>query len=89
MTEAQNAILIEIVPDDPEIDLNNILEEIKSRLPENVTIKDHKIEPFVFGINKLKIMLVAPEEEGLASKIESIINSMQGVTAEVLSITRL
>jgi len=86
---AENALLIEIIPDDPNVNLDEILKKIQDTLPADVTLKDHKVEPFVFGLNKLKIMLIIPEKEGLTTEIEETINSIPGISAEILSITRL
>jgi len=86
---AENALLIEIIPDDPDVNLDEILKKIQDTLPADVTLKDHKVEPFVFGLNKLKIMLIIPEKEGLTTEIEETINSIPGISAEILSITRL
>ncbi|RLE73113.1 MAG: elongation factor 1-beta [Thermoprotei archaeon] len=86
---AENALLIEIIPDDPDVNLDEILKKIQDTLPADVTLKDYKVEPFVFGLNKLKIMLIIPEKEGLTTEIEETINSIPGISAEILSITRL
>ncbi len=86
---AENALLIEIIPDDPGVNLDEILKKIQDTLPADVTLKDYKVEPFVFGLNKLKIMLIIPEKEGLTTEIEETINSIPGISAEILSITRL
>ena len=86
---AENALLIEIIPDDPNVNLDEILKKIQDTLPADVTLKDYKVEPFVFGLNKLKIMLIIPEKEGLTTEIEETINSIPGISAEILSITRL
>jgi len=86
---AENAVLIEIIPDDSEVDLSNILNKVKDILPAGASIKDHKIEPFVFGLNKLKLMLIVPEQEGLITELEEKLNNLPGVSAEILSITRI
>jgi len=86
---AENAVLIEIIPDDSEVDLSNILNKVKDILPAGASIKDYKIEPFVFGLNKLKLMLIVPEQEGLITKLEEKLNNLPGVSAEILSITRI
>ena len=86
---AQNAVIFELTPDDAEINMEKILEEIKKRLPEDVELKDSKIEPFVFGLKKLKILLIIPESQEKLKEIEEILNSIEGVSAEVQSLTRI
>ncbi len=89
MNSALNAILIEVIPDDPETDMNSLLKKVQEKLPPSVEIKDHKVEPFVFGLNKLKVMLIAPEKEGILTQIEENLSSIEGITIEILSVTRL
>ncbi len=86
---AQNAVIFELTPDDAEINMEKILEEIKKRLPKDVELKDSKIEPFVFGLKKLKILLIIPESQEKLKEIEEILNSIEGVSAEVQSLTRI
>ncbi len=86
---AENAIIVEIIPDDAEVDMNAIIDKIKVSLPSQAELKDYRIEPFVFGLKKIKAMIIVPEEEGAVSKIEEILNSIEGVSAEIQSVTRL
>lgn len=86
---AENVFVIEIVPDSDEVSLEEILEVIKQKLPQYARLVSHKKEPFVYGIYKLIIRLVVPEKEGLADEIESILNSIEGISAEVVRMGRL
>ncbi len=86
---AENAVLVELVPDDAEVDMDSIVEKIREKLPAGTELKDYKLEPFVFGLKKLRVMIIVPEKEGMISEIEEILNSIEGVSAEVQSITRL
>jgi len=85
----KNALLIEVVPDDPEKDPNEIFEKIKEILPSDVEVKDYKIEPFVYGLKKIKLLLVIPEVEGKSDEIQKTIETIPGVSAEIISLTRL
>ncbi len=86
---AQNAVIFELTPDDAEVDMEKILEEIKKILPNDVELKDSKIEPFVFGLKKLKILLIIPESQEKLKEIEKILNNIKGVSAEIQSLTRI
>lgn len=86
---AENAIIVELIPDDAEVDMGKIINKIKEKLPSQAELKDYKIEPFVFGMKKIRAMIIIPEEEGFVSKIEDVLNSIEGVSVEIQSITRL
>lgn len=85
----QNAVILELTPDDAEVNMEKILEEIKKTLPNDVELKDSKIEPFVFGLKKLKILLIIPESQEKLKEIEKILNNIEGVSAEIQSLTRI
>ncbi|MGQ4891001.1 MAG: elongation factor 1-beta [Candidatus Njordarchaeia archaeon] len=86
---SENAIIIDIIPEDPDRDIDEVMNEVKNKLPPNCEIKDTKVEPYVYGLKKIKVMVIVPEEEGLADKIESAISSIEGVDAEIVNITRI
>ncbi len=86
---AENAIIIDIIPEDPEMDVNEVINKVKGKLPPNASVKDTKVEPYVYGLKKIKMMLIIPEEEGLIDKIENSIGEIDGVDAEVVSVTRI
>ena len=86
---AENAILVEIVPEDPDRSIDEVLAQVKQLLPEGCEIKDTKVEPYVYGLKKIKVMILAPEREGLAYEIEEKLSTIEGAEAEVVSITRI
>jgi len=86
---AENAVLIDIIPDDPEANMDEILQQVKEKLPKECGLKDHKVEPYVFGLKKLKIMLIIPEQEGILDKIEDTLSSIDGIDVEIVSVTRI
>jgi len=86
---AENAIIVELVPEDPDASTEKVLEEVKSRLDKEYVIKDVKEEPYVFGLKKIMVMIIVPEREGIAYEIEEKLSEIEGVSAEVVSITRV
>ncbi len=86
---AENVLVIEIVPDSDNVNLEEIIETVKEKLPSYARMVAHKIEPYVFGLNKLEIRVVIPEKEGLVDEIESLLNSIEGISAEVTRMGRL
>ncbi|MHA1616041.1 MAG: hypothetical protein ACTSX9_01890 [Candidatus Njordarchaeales archaeon] len=86
---AYNAVIVEIYPDDTDTDLERVLKDLKESLPDDIEIKDHKIEPLAFGINKLIIAFLVPEKEEKIRQLEEILNSIEGASAEIKSISRI
>ncbi len=82
-------MVISILPDSDEVDLDNVVEEIKRKLPDYARLVRYEKEPYVFGLKKLIVRIVIPEREGLAYEIESILNSIDGISAEVERMGRL
>lgn len=86
---AENAIIVELVPEDPDMSTEKVLEEVKNRLDKEYVIRDVKEEPYVFGLKKIMVMIIVPEREGVAYEIEEKLSEIEGVSAEVVSITRV
>ncbi|GEM_PF-5994146 len=86
---AENILVVEVYPDSDEVNLDAILEEIKKKLPEYAGLITYKIEPFVYGVNKLVLRIKVPEKEGLADEIENILSEIEGISAEVVRMGRL
>ncbi len=71
--------VLNIIPQDQEIDLNNICDKIKHSLPDNIKYHDSKIEPFAFGVNTLKISFILDDSEGGMDILEELIKNIDGV----------
>ncbi len=77
------AIELKVLPENPEIDVEKIADEIKSK----IEVKDVKIEPFVFGMKMIKVLVIGDDSEG-TDKIENAISEIDGVgEVEVESVT--
>ncbi|MCD6235793.1 MAG: elongation factor 1-beta, partial [Thaumarchaeota archaeon] len=48
---ARVAAVVEILPADPSIKLEDLIERIRSGLPEGFELKDHQVRPIAFGLN--------------------------------------
>jgi len=82
--------IIKILPETIEVDLKQLLEDIKSKLPENAEFKDSKEEPIAFGLKALKIAVVVPDAEGGTDILEEIIKNVKGVgQVEIEHATRI
>ncbi len=74
-----------ILPENPDIDVNKIKEEIYSL---DLDIKDLKITPIAFGLKAIEIVVSLPDKEGVAEESEQKLSAIQGVgDVETVSIT--
>ncbi len=79
------AISIKVLPESPEADMERIVEEIKNK----IEVRDVKIEPFVFGLKVIKLLVVREDAEG-SEEVENALRSIKGVgEVEVESLTLL
>ena len=81
----QVAIALNIIPSSPEVNLEDVKEEIEKKMK----VQDSKIEPIGFGISRLRLLIIAPDAGGSdTDKIENEIRSVAGVeNVEVESVT--
>lgn len=83
-------LTIKIMPDDPEIDLNEIrtkAKEVGNQFGAELLDKD-QIEPVAFGLKALKLMFIIDESKGSEELAEQI-SSIEGVSsAEVIDMRR-
>jgi elongation factor 1-beta len=73
-------VVAKVLPSDLSINLENLYQEVKSNLPENIELKGYKIEPVAFGLNALKLFFAIPDNlEGGTSKIEEFLMKIKGI----------
>jgi len=84
-------VVLKVFPESDEVNLNNLVNEISSKLPKEYKVIKTDTEPIAFGLKALILFITLPEHtEGGTEKLEEIVNSVQGVShAEVVNITRL
>ncbi|ABM81184.1 elongation factor 1-beta [Hyperthermus butylicus] len=77
---ARVLVVTTVYPSSPEINLDELVEKIKSKLPSDYEITRYDKVPIAFGLNALKLYVIIPEEsEGGTSKLEEILQSVEGV----------
>lgn len=88
---AKVLVVVSVYPSSTEIDLDKLVETIKSKLPGDYEIARYDKVPIAFGLNALKIYFIIPEEsEGGTSKLEEILGGIEGVEeVEVEAVHRL
>lgn len=80
---------LKVMPSDIDVDLEKIYEKIKEVAPEQVEIKDYKIEPIAFGLKALLIMAVMPDEGGIGDQLIENIQKIEGIESVEVVTTEL
>jgi len=80
---------LKVMPEDVDVNLEEIYEKIKEVAPEKVEIKDYKIEPIAFGLKALLVLAVMPDEGGIGDKLIERIQSIEGVESVEVVATEL
>lgn len=83
-------VILRIMPEDVEVDLNNI----KSKIEHKIISFEGKIvrieeEPIAFGLKALKFAFTMNEKKGTTDPLEKDISSLEGVNSvEVIDVRR-
>ncbi len=88
---AKVLVLLKVLPEDINIDLEELRERIAKALPEGYEIKGHDIEPIAFGLKALRLYIFMPEQtEGGTETLEKTVESVEGVSqVEVEAVHRI
>lgn len=76
---AKVAIIAEIMPEDPDVDLDQLVEKIRVSLPQDFELKQVEIKPVAFGLKLIRAMFVLPEKEGSSEILENVLSQVEGV----------
>ena len=87
---ARVVMTMKIMPDGVEIDLDNLLEKIKSVVPEGTDVGAVETQPVAFGLKAIRMNLVRDESLGGTDDIEAAISAVEGVAqVEVEMVSRM
>lgn len=79
------ALIINVMPESPEVDREKIKTEIKAKLARVQEIRE---EPIAFGLVAIKVVVVVPDAEGQTDAAEAALNEIEGVErAEIVGST--
>ncbi|MHA1526675.1 MAG: hypothetical protein ACTSQD_06555 [Promethearchaeota archaeon] len=80
--------LIDVIPEDTDVDFNTFVQQIKGVLSEECTLEAHEILPVAFGLRKARIRVRYPEEWGGTDNVEEMLrklDNIQGIEAIAFS----
>ena len=87
---ARVVMTMKIMPDGVEIDLDNLLERIKSVVPEGTDVGAVETKPVAFGLKAIRMNLVRDESMGGTDDLEEAISAVEGVAqVEVEMVSRM
>ena len=79
------AVIVRVMPESPEINLEELKSALKKKLPG---IQDMKEEPIGFGLKAIKLAAIVNDQGGETDAIEKAISSVPGVErAEIIEAT--
>jgi len=79
------AVIMRVMPESPEVDLEELKAALKQKLPG---IQDMKVEPIGFGLKAIKFAAIINDAGGETDALEKSLSSIPGVErAEIMEVT--
>ena len=79
------AVIMRVMPESPDVDLEQLKTALKQKLPG---IQDMKIEPIGFGLKAIKFAAIINDAGGETDALETSLSSIPGVErAEIIEVT--
>ena len=87
---ARVIMTLRVMPEDVDIDLDDLLEKIKNAIPEGTDLRATEKQPVAFGLQALRINFARDESLGGTDDIEAAISNIEGVAqVEVEIVSRM
>lgn len=81
-------LVYRVMPEDPDVDLDKLVEEIKAIAESYGSYKGAQIEKVAFGLKALKPSVIIPDEGGIVDELEEKLRAIPGIqSAEAVDIT--
>jgi len=79
------AVIMRVMPESPEVNLEQLKAALKEKLPG---IQDVKVEPIGFGLKAIKFAAIVNDAGGETDALEQTIGAIPGVErAEIIEVT--
>ena len=87
---ARVVITLKIMPEDVDVDLEELLARIKDVVPEGTDVRANEIVPVAFGLKAIRMNVAREESMGGTDDIEEAISALDGVSqVEVEMVSRI
>ncbi len=71
--------LIDVVPEDIDVDFEEFVGKLKNILPNTCVIERYDVLPVAFGLKKARVQVRYPEEWGGTDKLEELFGNVDGI----------
>jgi len=87
---ARLLLVAKILPTGVEINLDNLIDTIKTSLKDGIELKEYVKEPLAFGLEFIKAQFTLDDAEGQMNSLEKSVTDTDGVSEfEVLNMSRM